>query len=244
MLFDRGAGGVVALDQRIPSFDRNTLSDKVYDFIRSGIVNGQFQPGTRLKETDLAEMLGVSTTPVREALRQLTSAGLVERRRYQGTYVPDVDVSVIQHIYEVRMALEELATELACARMDKSDFAMLRAVLHEHEEAFRQEDLRALLDTDMELHRVVLQASENEFLLHTYEELGMRIQMLRQLDTSATRRAESLDGHRALVAALEARDVATAKRIAREHVIRGKEYVVSVAQQLLEKQRTEMERKN
>ncbi|MBR2382109.1 MAG: GntR family transcriptional regulator, partial [Anaerotignum sp.] len=153
------------------------LRDVVFNTLRDAILTGKLVPGERLMENQLAEKLGVSRTPVREALRMLELENLVELVPRKGAQVLDMSEKDIVNILEVRSALEGLATSLACKKMSKDMLQKLKALEADFEHAVSENNVERFVDIDEEFHDLIVEATENEKLIHMFKNL--RIQLYR-----------------------------------------------------------------
>ena len=153
------------------------LRDVVFNTLRDAILTGKLVPGERLMENQLADKLGVSRTPVREALRMLELENLVELVPRKGAQVLDMGEKDITNILEIRGALEGLATNLACKKMQEQDVARLKTAQREFEKAISSNDKERIIQSDEEFHDTIFAATENEKLVQMYQNL--RIQLYR-----------------------------------------------------------------
>lgn len=149
---------------------RAILSDQVRETLLTRILNGTYQPGERLIESQIAKELGTSQSPVREALRDLVAMHFVEVEPYKGARVRTIDPSEVAKIYPVRAALEELAGQLAAPNL-KDNVGDLERSYQEMRQAAEDDNLKALTAIDTEFHRVIVQASDNSILLETWNSL-------------------------------------------------------------------------
>lgn len=149
-----------------PRLERTLLKDQATRLLRDYIINGQVAPGTKLVEREVAEMLGVSRAPARDALIELERAGLVESRS-NGRHVIELDERDICELYQVRLALEKLAVELACQKNTPQDNAALTALFQKMKEATRKGNEQVYRESDVETHRLIWQQAGNSQLLHT-----------------------------------------------------------------------------
>jgi DNA-binding GntR family transcriptional regulator len=200
--------------------------DGIYDRVRADIVHGVLRPNQRLVELDLAERLGVSRTPVREALQRLTLEGLVQRTR-GGWVVHEHSHDEIRSIYEVRAALDGYAAFLAADRATPDELDALETLYPEGDAAFA-----AGPDEQVELnerfHDGVIAAAGNPRLLQlsrASRQYYFNHRIARRYDAEETR--ESIEGHRRILAALARRDGRTAEARAREHVDYALELVLT-----------------
>lgn len=142
-----------------------TLADQAYDHLLRMILAGELEPGSRLQETDLAARLGVSRTPVREALGRLSEFGVVETRANHSAVVRHLGPQELIHFHQVREALEGMAAELAFGRLTDDDFARLGALEAAARDEARPDHLTAFNAFDLELHETVAARSGNPVLL-------------------------------------------------------------------------------
>ena len=153
------------------------LRDVVSDVLRQAIKDGVLKPGERLMEIRLAEELGVSRTPIREAIRKLEQEGFVVMVPRRGTYVADISLKDISQVFEIRGALEELAAGLAAERITPDELERLERILVEINEYMAHDDFDKIVDADVRFHDVLYQASRNQRLVDILHNL--REQMLR-----------------------------------------------------------------
>jgi DNA-binding GntR family transcriptional regulator len=194
--------------QPISAHIRNTLLQR--------IIGGEYEPGHRLVELQLAREFGSSQAPVREALRELETAGLVTIRPRRGSFVNDFHARAQHEIYEVRGALEEAAIRLALPRL-KADPGKLRKHLAGMEDAARAEDLEGLVEHSVGFHRVVLEAAGNELLLRLWESLHVDIHSRKTVLQPNIDMRGVAESHVPILQAVIAGDVERACRLSREH---------------------------
>lgn len=204
----------------------NTLADQVYINLRDKIINRELPPGTRLKHQEIAEALGVSNTPVREAIRALEKDGLVETLPYRGSVVKAMSAKETRDLYDVRTALEALAVRLAVDKITDMQLKRVEETVHHYETAFENGDVALGMEADLQFHDLLAQASGNETLLMILRELTNRVQVLRRLDKGKMRRRQSLDDHRAILKALEERDATKVEALVVQHIEKGKQHVL------------------
>src|SRR5690606_19153041 len=128
------------------------LRELVFEAIREAIIEGTLEPGERLMEAQLAEDLGVSRTPVREAIRQLELAGLVVMIPRRGAYVADISLKDVADVFEIRGALEALAASLAADRATDEEIQQLQSLLVEIERSVEARDVDLLVELDTRFH--------------------------------------------------------------------------------------------
>ncbi|MBP3886464.1 MAG: GntR family transcriptional regulator [Cellulosilyticum sp.] len=195
------------------------LRDIVFQTLRNAIIIGELQPGERLMETQLAEKLGVSRTPIREAIRKLELEGLVIMVPRKGAQVAQFTEKDIQDVLEVRAALESLAAKLACKRMDDRSFLKLQLAIAEYSYAAKNKDLEMMIEKDVEFHDIICNATQNDKLIQLFNNLKeqvnrYRITYLKNVEDSETVEAE----HLAILEALKNKDEDVASLLASKHI--------------------------
>lgn len=197
-----------------------SLRDVVFETLRSAIIRGVLQPGERLMENELAVQMGVSRTPVREAIRKLELEGFVKIIPRKGTYVAELSSQDVQEIYEIRAALESLACGLAAERATKHEIAAMEQYLLEENDYLLLEDIFLTVKTDVGLHELIYQATRNEKIMDIM--CNLKEQLYRLRSTSIVlpgRKEKSLMEHREIVQAIAARKIELARRLGREHIV-------------------------
>lgn len=156
----------VNMDEFLP------LRDVVFKTLRRGILTGELKPGERLMEIHLANRLGVSRTPIREAIRKLELEGLVTMIPRRGAEVANITEKNLKDVLEVRQALESLAIELACERISEEKKLELKERLEAVEEAVATKDAGAIASADVAFHDAIVEASGNLRLTQIISNLG------------------------------------------------------------------------
>jgi DNA-binding GntR family transcriptional regulator len=153
------------------------LRDVVFNTLRQAILKGELEPGERLMEIQLAERLGVSRTPIREAIRKLELEGLVNMVPRKGAEVARITEKDLNDVLEVRCALEELAVELACKKITKDQIGELKNTLVQFKKATKGNDLTEIAESDVQFHEIIFEATKNTRLIQMINNL--REQMYR-----------------------------------------------------------------
>lgn len=148
------------------------LRDVVFNTLRQAILTGELKPGERLMEIHLADKLGVSRTPIREAIRKLELEGLVTMIPRRGAEVAQITNKSLQDVLEVRRSLDALCAELACERISESELAQLEVACKEFEEATYTKDTRAIAAADVALHDIIIKATCNNRLVQLVNNLA------------------------------------------------------------------------
>jgi len=214
---------------RLPAPSRR---QQVVDQLREAIVTGVVQPGEQLKQESLSSDFGVSPGPVREALRQLQSEGLVEHYPNRGVFVTDVSTDeFLGVLLPVRLAIEAFAVPLAAHRMDESAFGELEALLRDMEREVERDDLRAINELDVQFHERTVEASGSAHALQLWHSVLPRIRA--QIYRLAPRHhdlVEIVDEHRRLLEALRGRDVDVVRAEIEHHIIGTNELLAGAKQ--------------
>ncbi|MFV3077752.1 GntR family transcriptional regulator [Niveispirillum fermenti] len=196
--------------------------DKAYMAIRDAIHAGRFPPGTHLKEGELADLTGVSRTPVREALRRLNAEGAVRFLRNHGAFVADWSMAEIREIFDLRSMLEGYAAERAAERATPAQVARLRILAEEMLELgglATPDALSRIAEANGEFHRLITQAAGTQrlaLMMTQVIELPLVLRTFHRYSTEALHR--SLRHHMEIVAAFEVRDGAWAGSVMRSHI--------------------------
>ena len=196
------------------------LRDVVFNTLRDAILTGKLVPGERLMENQLADKLGVSRTPVREALRMLELENLVELVPRKGAQVLDMSEKDITNILEVRSALEGLATSVACKKMSKEDLQQLKNMEVDFEKAVADNDVERFVDIDEDFHDLIFSATENDKLINIFRNLRIQLYRYRmaQAKNNDTSMSTIVAHHRSIIRAIENHDAEEGASIAQGHI--------------------------
>ncbi|QGG48692.1 GntR family transcriptional regulator [Heliorestis convoluta] len=197
------------------------LRDIVFENLREAIIEGVLKPGERLMEIQLAEEMGVSRTPVREAIRKLELEGFIVMVPRKGAYVAGISVKDITDVFELRAALEALAAGLAAQRITEAEIEELeRLLVHTSgSSSSKQFDLEVLVAGDISLHDIIYKASRNQRLVQNINHLREQLQRLRTTSLAHPgRMREAWEEHRKIVEAISERNVTLAQTLAWEHI--------------------------
>ena len=198
------------------------LSDQVYEQLKDGILQGFLTPETRLTETEVAQQIGVSPTPVREAFRRLAAEGLLEIFPWKGAKVRNITEKEIQETYQCREVLEGLACRLAAAKIDSQGLQQLRRFIQQSAAALDPADVVAL---NSAIHNLIIDYAGNSKLQSTLGLFHETIIRDRTLTADNTDRRNSIQAeHEAIIAALESGDEDAAEQAMRTHVRNGYAY--------------------
>ncbi|MGN0659879.1 MAG: GntR family transcriptional regulator [Emergencia sp.] len=203
------------------------LREIVYEQLKLQILTGRITPGTRMMEVELADEMGVSRTPVREAIRKLEKEGLVTIEPRRGAYASDISVKDMVDTLEVREDLEGLAAYLAASRMTEDQIEELVTITDGYSEAIRNSDTEKIISYDEQFHKYIVACSGNKTLIQlseTVQELALRFRYLYYDDFS---RYENMPvEHRQIIEAIKGGDADAARATADNHVKKLKEFVI------------------
>jgi transcriptional regulator, GntR family len=155
------------------------LRDVIFETLRKAIINGEIKPGERLMEVAIAEQMGVSRTPVREAIRRLEAEGLVTMVPRKGTHVSELSAKDIIDVLEVRGALDKLATSLAAKRMKPQQLRALESIHKQFVSCVEKENIEGAVKKDIEFHDAIYAASGNSRLIGVLSTLKEHIYRFR-----------------------------------------------------------------
>lgn len=208
---------------------RRSLADAVHHALGEAIIHGTIAPGARLREVEIATQLGVSATPVREALRRLEREGLVAVSPHRGATVVTLTPLEIANLYEIHEVLESHAVRRATEANDR-DTAALERVLAEEESTLTEPDQRAFNRLDIRFHRTLNELSGNAPLAELTEQIHRRIQSVRiRFDLHLPDRPmQSHAQHKDLLAAVRDGHADLAESLARAHIRTVREAVLSM----------------
>jgi DNA-binding GntR family transcriptional regulator len=191
--------------------------EQAYQKLQAAIQSGALKPGTRLRESELAEWLSSSRTPVREALNRLQTEGMVVQEPRRGMIVAELDHNMVAELYVMREVLEGTAARLAARHASDVEISMLREIADRDKSA--NGDPVKLAKNNRLFHETLYRAAHNRYLLKTLSMLRESMALLGQTTLSIPgRSAIAFDEHDAVVAAIERHDAAAAEEACRAHI--------------------------
>ena len=195
------------------------LRDVVFNTLRQAILRGELKPGERLMEIQLANKLGVSRTPIREALRKLELEGLVNMVPRKGAEVADITEKSLRDVLEVRKALEELSVQLACEKITEEEIEELKRVAERFKDTLNDQDVTKIAEADVAFHYVIYTATDNQKLILLLNNLReqmyrYRVEYLKKEEAYPQLIAE----HEELIDNISKRNKEEATRIMCEHI--------------------------
>ena len=209
------------------------LRDVVFNTLRQAILKGELAPGERLMEIQLAQKLGVSRTPIREAIRKLELEGLVLMIPRRGAEVARISEKSLKDVLEVRLGLEELAVRIACQRITEEELEELEQAMKEFEEAMKRDDLGALAAADVTVHEVIYGSTHNKRLVQIISNIReqmyrYRVEYLKDVESRKT----LVEEHYAVYRALKARNQQQAVKDICIHIVNQQDAILRSLEQM------------
>lgn len=218
-------------DLQLVMADNMPLRDAVFETLREAILKGVLSPGQHLMEMQLAYQLGVSRTPVREAIRMLELEGLVVMIPRKGARVAAISEKSLCDVLEVRRALEELSVRLACTRMERADLEKLDSINQQFIRACQTDDVVQIARIDESFHAVIYEAADNAKLLQLLSQMQNQMYRYRiEYIKMKERRQILVEEHKKIIHSLARRDADVAAEATRIHISHQEQYVMSVIQ--------------
>lgn len=195
------------------------LREVVFDTLREAIISGHLKPGERMMEVQLAEEMGVSRTPVREAIRKLELEGFAVMIPRKGAYVAGISLKDIADVFEIRAALEALAAGLAAERITDEELEKMERAFVSANNTVDGSNIDTLVKDDTGFHNAIYQASRNTRLVQIINNLQEQIQRFRTASLAMPGRMKvAIDEHKKIVEAIAERNVGLAQSLALEHI--------------------------
>ena len=211
----------------ILSIPRAALHDQVVGQLRQMLVEGRIPPGAKLNERELSEVLEVSRTPLREAIKMLAAEGLVELLPNRGAIAVELTEDDVRHTFEVMAGLEGLSGELAAQRITDAEMAEIQALHFEMMAAYTRSDLSAYYRLNALIHSAINAAAKNPVLTATYTQINARLQALRfRSNQDGEKWRNAMREHGAMVDALLARDATAMRTVLIAHLNNKRDVVM------------------
>jgi len=212
----------------LPKVERQRLHDTVVDHLRGFIVEGLLAPGVKLNERKLCETLGISRTPLREALKVLAAEGLIEISPNRGASVSQMSEFEIREMFELMSGLEAFSGELACERITPLEIAEIKALHYAMLACRAQNDLSGYYSRNQAIHDKINEAARNTALRQTYVSINRRLMALRFRSNFQTPKWDSaIRDHEEMIEALETRDGRRMGEILRKHLLSKRDAVLA-----------------
>ncbi len=229
---------------------KRPLKEDIFDVLLEKIISGQYKPGTWLRQEDIASQLGVSMTPVREALDLLDAAGLAERVPYRGVRVPQPSHEEIAESYAARLLLEKAVSRAAALNREQAHVTAMKRIVAQAQKLTRLDDMSASRKLSGDFHFTVAEATRNSTLIRVYKVAAnsfpdwMLYQaMFEHPEALEESVREEYREHLAIAEAIELQDAALAERRAEEHIVDiGRQIVLylGVPQELLDRKLSQL----
>ena len=204
------------------------LREVIFNSLREAIIIGELKPGERLMEVQLAEKMGVSRTPVREAIRKLELEGLVDMIPRKGAHVAELSVKDIMDVLEVRASLDGLATALAAERITDDELKELRHINSQFTTYIKRENLNGSIKKDAEFHDIIYKASRNDKLISILNNLREQVQRFRVIylkDYSSPKNL--IKEHSDILEAVNSRNIETSRMVAKNHIMNQEQTILN-----------------
>lgn len=199
--------------------DYKPLREVIFNSLREAIIIGELRPGERLMEVQLAEKMGVSRTPVREAIRKLELEGLVDMIPRKGAHVAELSIKDIMDVLEVRASLDGLATALAAERITDDELKELKHINVQFSSYIEKENLNGSIKKDAEFHDIIYRASRNDKLITILNNLREQVQRFRVIylkDYSSPKNL--IKEHNDIYDAISIRSIEASRSLAKTHI--------------------------
>jgi DNA-binding GntR family transcriptional regulator len=216
----------------IISIPRAALHEQVAQRLRQMLVENQIAPGAKLNERELSEVLQVSRTPLREAIKMLAAEGLVELLPNRGAIAVELTEADVLNTFEVMAGLEALSGELAAQRITDGELAEIRAMHFEMLAAYTRRDLPAYYRLNSQIHRAINTAAKNGVLTATYNQVNARLQALRfRSNQDEAKWKQAMAEHDRMIDALGKRDAEAMRKVLGEHLDHKRDVVIEQLRQ-------------
>jgi DNA-binding GntR family transcriptional regulator len=211
---------------------RAALHEQVAHRLRQMLVENQIAPGAKLNERELAEVLQVSRTPLREAIKMLAAEGLVELLPNRGAIAVELTEADVLNTFEVMAGLEAMSGELAAQRITDAELAEIRAMHFEMLAAYTRRDLPAYYRLNAQIHGAINAAAKNGVLTATYNQVNARLQALRfRSNQDEAKWKQAMAEHDRMIDALGRRDAGAMRQVLAEHLDHKRDVVVEQLRQ-------------
>jgi DNA-binding GntR family transcriptional regulator len=215
------------MSAEVIAIPRAALHEQVAHRLRQMLVEGRIAPGAKLNERELAEVLHVSRTPLREAIKMLAAEGLVELLPNRGAIAVELSEADVMDTFEVMAGLEGLSGELAAQRITDEELSEIRAMHYEMMACWTRRDLSNYYRINSAIHEAINRAAKNPVLTATYRQVNARLQALRfRSNQDGEKWQRAVKEHECMVDALAARDAAAMRAVLVQHLHHKRDVVV------------------
>ncbi len=211
----------------LPKVERQRLHDAVVEHLQNLIIEGILAPGTKLNEREVCERLGISRTPLREAMKVLASEGLIEISPNRGAFVSKMSDTEVWETFEMMSGLEALSGELAAERISPAEIAEIKALHDAMLKCRAEHDLPGYYSRNQTIHNKINEAARNSVLRQMYLSVNRRLQTHRfKSNFKETKWDRAIKEHEEMVASLETRDGKRLAAILRQHLLDKRDSVM------------------
>jgi DNA-binding GntR family transcriptional regulator len=211
----------------IIAIPRAALHEQVAHRLRQMLVENRIAPGAKLNERELSEVLKVSRTPLREAIKMLAAEGLVELLTNRGAIAVELTEADVLNTFEVMAGLEAQSGELAAQRITDAELLEIKAMHFEMLAAYTRRDLPAYYRLNSAIHSAINAAAKNPVLTVTYQQVNARLQALRfRSNQDGEKWKAAVKEHEQMISALEARDAAAMRKVLLDHLVHKRDVVI------------------
>ncbi len=211
----------------IISIPRAALHEQVAHRLRQMLVENRIAPGAKLNERELSEILNVSRTPLREAIKMLAAEGLVELLPNRGAIAVELTEADVRNTFEVMAGLEAQSGELAALRITDDELQEIKAMHYEMLAAYTRQDLPTYYRLNAAIHNAVNLAAKNPVLTATYQQVNARLQALRfRSNQDGEKWKAAVKEHEQMISALQARDPAAMRAVLMSHLNNKRDVVI------------------
>ncbi len=222
------------------TLNSQNLHEATFQKLRSLLVEGKIDPGSKLNERELAESLNVSRTPIREAIRRLAADGLVELIANRGAIAVQLTLEDVIHTFDVIADLEGFSGELAANNISDATLSELEALQYEMMASYARRDLSSYYQLNLRIHHLINQAANNPVLSRLFTQVNARIEALRfRSNQDGVKWGKAVEEHQEMLDALKARDAKRMRRIMMQHVHNKRDVVVQLLKSEMPKKANE-----
>lgn len=207
--------------EEAPFARRQSLSQDVADLIKKQMVDGELKPGDRIVESKLARELGISQTPIREAIRLLAGEGIVKIVSNKGPVIQTLSMDDVFEIYSIRAMLEGLAMRMATQTASDEEISGIERIYERMKRRLRDDSVSSLLRDSAHLHASIVALSKHSRLITTYKSISFQILFVNKILGSISTKQKEVDQHLELIEALKSRETDPAERTMRAHIYRS-----------------------
>jgi DNA-binding GntR family transcriptional regulator len=198
--------------------EKQNFAKDIITYIKQQILSGELNPGDRIIETMLAKELGISQTPVREAIRMLQGEGIITIVPNKGPMVCNLEMKDVFEIYSLRSVIEGLGIRLACQRATDQEMADLESFYNKMKTKLNDQSVIYLLDDSFQIHNTIINLSQHSQLIATYQSLLFKISLINRVLGTKKKKEDEIAEHWELIDAMKRRDPDYAEQTVRRHI--------------------------